>query len=140
MQSMDEKLTQHDELLIKLRNRQLTLTAAQHGIQGTLELPLQRINVTERGQARGDAILPLPVKDARSARPNHIHVPTPKWELPSFEGSNPNVWIRKCERYFSLYRIDDARRSRVQLFTRMEMQRFGIIPCYCVEVQSLGTN
>ena len=40
MQSMDEKLTQHDELLIKLRNRQLTLTAAQHGIQGTLELPL----------------------------------------------------------------------------------------------------
>lgn len=27
----------------------------------------------------------------------------PKWELPSFDGYDHKVWIRKCESYFNLY-------------------------------------
>lgn len=110
MRIMDEKLAQYDELLLELRNGQQTLTATQHGIQGTLELLLKCINAMGRGQSRGDGILPLQVQDGRPARPNQMHVPTPKWELPSFEGSNPKVWVRKCQRYFNLYRIDDAQK------------------------------
>ena len=106
MRSMDDKLAQHDELLIEFRNGQQPLTTTYHGIRSTLELLLERINVMKHGQARGDRIIPL--SDARSARPNLIHVPTPKRELSSFEGFNPKVWICKCERHFNIYRIDDA--------------------------------
>uniref|UniRef100_M1DB69 Uncharacterized protein n=1 Tax=Solanum tuberosum TaxID=4113 RepID=M1DB69_SOLTU len=48
MRSMDKKLDPYDELLLELRNGQQNLTATQHGIQGTLYLLLEHINVMER--------------------------------------------------------------------------------------------
>ncbi|KAH0657832.1 hypothetical protein KY289_026580 [Solanum tuberosum] len=97
---MDKKLDEHDELLLELRNGQQNLTATQHGILGTLELLLEHNNVMDCGQARG-----CPTGSTQSNTCSY-----PKWELPSFEGLNSKVWVPKCERYFNLYRIDDAKK------------------------------
>lgn len=29
----------------------------------------------------------------------------PKLQLPSFDGTNPRIWIKKCSRYFSLCKM-----------------------------------
>nr|XP_009802879.1 PREDICTED: uncharacterized protein LOC104248335 [Nicotiana sylvestris] len=55
--------------------------------------------IPDRGQetGRGDGILPIP--EVRQIKPQGANVPTPKWKLPGFEGQDPKVWIRKCERF-----------------------------------------
>lgn len=47
------------------------------------------------------------MQEIRPNRNQIVPVPPPKWELPIFEGHEPKVWIRKCERYFNLYRTPD---------------------------------
>ncbi|XP_060190417.1 uncharacterized protein LOC132619575 [Lycium barbarum] len=103
----DDKLAKHDEVLTELLNSQQEMRATQTGIQGTLELILERLLALERAPAAqngGGGLLPLPVQENRQ---NRNQTPPPKWELPSFEGHEPKVWIRKCERYFNLYRTPE---------------------------------
>ncbi|XP_027093589.2 uncharacterized protein [Coffea arabica] len=38
---------------------------------------------------------------------NHYTVAVPKLEFPQFNGNNPREWIRKCEKFFHLYRISE---------------------------------
>ncbi|KAL4281132.1 hypothetical protein GQ457_03G012130 [Hibiscus cannabinus] len=42
-----------------------------------------------------------------------IFTPRPKIELPFFGGSNPRGWIRKCEKYFSIFSVPDSQRLEV---------------------------
>ena len=37
----------------------------------------------------------------------------PKLEFPSFDGSNPRHWVKKCSRYFTLCKIPDSQRVDV---------------------------
>jgi len=37
----------------------------------------------------------------------------PKLEFPSFDGSNPRNWVKKCSRYFVLCKIPDSQRVDV---------------------------
>jgi len=37
----------------------------------------------------------------------------PKLEFPSFDGTNPRNWIKKCSRYFALCKIPDSQRVDV---------------------------
>lgn len=46
---------------------------------------------------------------------NHNHHPrtlgyTPKLEFPTFDGNNARMWIRKCEKYFSLCKVSDEQK------------------------------
>ncbi|XP_059281037.1 uncharacterized protein LOC132034680 [Lycium ferocissimum] len=110
MYTMDDKLTQHEEVLNELTAGQQALQQTQRGIQGTLELILEWLTALERPQqrAQGDGILPNPVQEVRVVKPQiAIQTPPPKWELPSFEGQDPKVWLRKYERYFKLYRTQE---------------------------------
>lgn len=52
-------------------------------------------------------MLPIPAHDHRPDRLQAVPIPVPKWELHCFEGHEPKVWIRKCERYFNLYKTQD---------------------------------
>jgi len=38
------------------------------------------------------------------------HIPTPRLEIPLFDGSKPRWWIRRCERFFQLYHIPEVQR------------------------------
>lgn len=44
--------------------------------------------------------------------PQAVQAPSSKWELPSFEGHEPKLWISKCERYFNLYRTPDNQKVK----------------------------
>ncbi|XP_074303808.1 uncharacterized protein LOC141638304 [Silene latifolia] len=35
---------------------------------------------------------------------------TPKLEFPSFDGNNPRIWMKKCEKYFNLCKIPENQR------------------------------
>ncbi|PHT61706.1 hypothetical protein T459_34428 [Capsicum annuum] len=108
----DEKLARHDEMLADLLNSQQEVKNIQVGIQGILELILDRLGALERGPAGqniGIGLLSNPAQDVRKRHPPTPILP-PKWELPQFEGHEPKVWIRKCERYFMQYRIIDENR------------------------------
>ncbi|OIT34482.1 hypothetical protein A4A49_57087 [Nicotiana attenuata] len=125
---MDEKLAKHDEVMEELTATCRELNETQTTIRGALEQIMDRLIVLEVAPARvadnanpqGDRLLPIPVRAAENvnplgdgllpvpgldARANRIlgwPVPPPKWELPCFEGNEPKVWLRKCERYFKL--------------------------------------
>ena len=48
----------------------------------------------------------------------------PKLEFPSFDGSNPRNWVKKCSRYFSLCKIPDHQRvdvASIHLVGKAEM-------------------
>lgn len=71
-------------------------------------IALETLPNRAQGENRhGNGQLPLPVQEVRQNRNRVDPIPPPKWELPSFEGHEPKVWIRTCERYFSLYRTQD---------------------------------
>lgn len=73
---------------------------------------LERLGTLERapaGQNNGGGLLPIPNQD-NSYRPQQAMVLPPRWELPNFEGHEPKVWIRQCERYFTQYRVGDEQR------------------------------
>lgn len=36
--------------------------------------------------------------------------PTPKFDFPKFDGTNPRDWVRKCEHYFLLHKIEDSQK------------------------------
>lgn len=82
---------------------------------------MDRLTTLERSPARApnksDGLLPLPAHEVRLNRHAGFPIPPPKWELPSFEGKEPNVWLRMCERYFSLYKtIDNLKVEAVALY------------------------
>ncbi|XP_048492259.1 uncharacterized protein LOC125493205 [Beta vulgaris subsp. vulgaris] len=56
----------------------------------------------------------------RGQRGNHegrLQGMTPKLQIPSFDGTNPRIWIKKCSRYFSLCNIaDDCRVDLASLY------------------------
>ncbi|KAH0705262.1 hypothetical protein KY290_012090 [Solanum tuberosum] len=112
---VDERLARHDEALTEvLANQQLEIRNTHTGIQETLELILDRLTTLERVPNRahgehqqGDGILPNPAQEQRPNRLQMVPIPHPKGELPSFEGYKPKVWLRKCERYFNLYRTQE---------------------------------
>nr|XP_009760314.1 PREDICTED: uncharacterized protein LOC104212668 [Nicotiana sylvestris] len=111
---MDDKLVRHEEVLNEVMTTQEELCSTQNGIQGTLELILERLTNLERVPQRahgertqGDGLLPILGQEIRQHRPPTVQAPAPKWELPYFEGHEPKGWIRKCERYFNLYRTPD---------------------------------
>ncbi|XP_019230960.1 PREDICTED: uncharacterized protein LOC109211833 [Nicotiana attenuata] len=111
---MDDKLVRHEEVLNEVVTTQETLRNTQTGIQGTLELILERLTNLERVPQRaqgerpqGDGLLPMPGQEMRQLRPQTVQTPAPKWELPYFEGHEPKGWIRKCERYFNLYKTPE---------------------------------
>lgn len=103
----DDKLDSHDELLADLLNSQQDMRTTQEevhntqrGIQGTLELILDRLGTLERapaGQNIGAGLLPIPAQDNRNHRAQQVPTLPPKWELPTFEGHESKVWIHKCE-------------------------------------------
>lgn len=64
-------------------------------------------------QQPSGGLLTFPVQDYRQPRLQVVPVPPPKWELPSFEGYDPKVWILKCERYLNLYRTSENQKVEV---------------------------
>ena len=108
----EDKLTRHDEMLADLLNSQEEVRHTQTGIQGTLDLILERLGVLERAQVVsnvGAGLLPIPNVDNRNrAQPNAVTLP--RWELPCFAGQEPKVWIRKCDRFFTQYRVGNEQR------------------------------
>ena len=74
---------------------------AQAKLQGAMNLILERLGVLERALAVPNVrsgLLPISNPDNRiRAQPNAVMLP--RWELPSFAGQEPEVWIRKCDRY-----------------------------------------
>lgn len=75
-------------MLAELTTEQQTLQQTQLGIQGSLELILDRLTALERPPANpnGGGLLPMPMLEARQNRQARFTVPPPKRELPSFEG------------------------------------------------------
>ncbi|OIT32972.1 hypothetical protein A4A49_14857 [Nicotiana attenuata] len=67
------------------------------GIQGTLELILDRLTALEKPPANpnGGGLLPLPVQEDRPNRQAVFLVPPPKRELPSFEGQKPKARMQE---------------------------------------------
>ncbi|KAH0672946.1 hypothetical protein KY290_025229 [Solanum tuberosum] len=112
------KLTRHEEILTDLLSSQQVARNTQVGIQGTLELILDRLGALEKAlvgpNIRG-GLLPNAAQDNRN-RPQQPPIESPKWELPSFEGEEPKVWIRKCEKYFEQYRILDEQKVKSSVF------------------------
>ncbi|XP_047258999.1 uncharacterized protein LOC124891240 [Capsicum annuum] len=89
----DEKLARHDEMLADLLNSQQEVKNIQVGIQGILELILDRLGALERGPAGqniGIGLLSNPAQDVRKRHPPTPILP-PKWELPQFEGHEPKL-------------------------------------------------
>jgi len=114
----EDKLTRHEEILTNLLSSQQEARNTQIGIQGTLELILDRLGALERapaGQNIGGGLLPIPAQDNRN-RPQQTPILPPRWELPSFEGQEPKVWIRKCEKYFDQYKILDEQKVKSVVF------------------------
>lgn len=112
LETTEERLAKHDEILKDVLASQQEVRNIHTGIQGTLELIFDRLGALERapvGQVHGGGLLPAPVpaQENRANRMQMVPISPPKWELPSFEGQDPKVWVRKCERYFSLYRTHD---------------------------------
>ncbi|XP_069152850.1 uncharacterized protein [Solanum lycopersicum] len=64
--------------------------------------------ITEDKLGRDDEML----ADLLESQQKKAVVP-PRWELPSFVGHEPKVWIRKCERYFTQYRIGEEQRVEI---------------------------
>ena len=57
-------------------------------------------------------MLPIPNPyNCNRAQPNVVALP--RWELPSFAGLAPKVWIRKCECYFTQYRVGNEQRMEL---------------------------
>ncbi|OIS99338.1 putative mitochondrial protein [Nicotiana attenuata] len=93
---MDDKLVRHDEILNEVLTTQEKLRNTQTGIQGTLELILERLTNLERVPQRaqgdrpqGDRLLPISGQELRKHMPQAVHAPSSKWELPYFEGHEP---------------------------------------------------
>lgn len=107
MKILDDKLLRHDEILGDLTTTCKELNEPQTGIRGTLELILDHLTALKRAPPRvpegvppgRDGLLPNPMLNSM----NRLPIPPSKWELPSFEGAEPKVWLRKCETYFNLY-------------------------------------
>ncbi|KAH0644743.1 hypothetical protein KY284_032627 [Solanum tuberosum] len=96
IKKLDEKLARHDEHLTELLNNQQDVRNTQTRIQGTLELILDHLTALERApieQQPGVGLLSIPA-DYRPNRLQVVPVRPPKWQLPSFEGHDPKVWIR----------------------------------------------
>lgn len=45
-----------------------------------------------------------------TTRPNPTSFPMLKIEIPSFDGHNPQWWVRRCERMFNLYNVAEQQR------------------------------
>ena len=90
-------------MLSDLLNSQEEVRNAQTGIRGALYLILERLGVLERAPVVpnvGAGLLPISNGDNRNrVQPNAVTFL--RWELPSFAGQEPKVWIRKCERFFT---------------------------------------
>ena len=41
------------------------------------------------------------------AHRNQPNFPVPKLDIPLFDGENPRWWIRRCERMFTLYQVQE---------------------------------
>ena len=37
-------------------------------------------------------------------------LPMPKMEIPLFDGQNPRWWVRRCERFFQLYKVPEEQK------------------------------
>ncbi|KAH0687145.1 hypothetical protein KY284_017698 [Solanum tuberosum] len=91
----EDKLTRHEEILTDLLSSQQEARNIQVGIQGTLELILDRLGALEKAPAGpniGGGLLPNPAQDNRN-RPQQPPILPPKWELPSFEGEEPKSLV-----------------------------------------------
>lgn len=95
---VDEKLLRHDEILELVLTSQQEFCDIQTGIQGTLELILDRLTTLERlpnraqgDNCQGDRLLPLLIQEMRSNINQIVTDPPSIWELPSFEGHEPKV-------------------------------------------------
>lgn len=111
----EDKLGCDDEMLADLLESQQKVRNAQTGIQGALDLILESLGALERAPMRqnlGVGLLPIPNPENWNRPPQKAVVP-PRWELPSFVGHEPKVWIRKCERYFTQYRIGEEQRVEI---------------------------
>lgn len=42
--------------------------------------------------------------------PHSPGFPTPKLEIPMFDGTNPRWWVCRCERMFNFYRVLEQQR------------------------------
>ena len=71
---------------------------------GILGMPLPR-NI--QGTPIGFA---LPVHPSEEIAP--YNPPFPKIEFPKFDGTNPRLWWDNCERYFEVYVVQEALKTR----------------------------
>uniref|UniRef100_A0A3Q7FJK1 Retrotransposon gag domain-containing protein n=2 Tax=Solanum lycopersicum TaxID=4081 RepID=A0A3Q7FJK1_SOLLC len=107
-----DNLVRHDEMLVDLLNSQEEVCHARSKIQGALNLILGRLGVLERAPAVpnvGAGLLSI-LNPYNRNRAQLNTVALPMWELPCFASQEPKVWIRKCERYFIQYRVDNEQR------------------------------
>ncbi|XP_070055604.1 uncharacterized protein [Nicotiana tomentosiformis] len=98
---VDDRLTQHDEVLEEVLNSQQAFRTTQTGIQGTLKLILERLTLLERvpniaggNQPQEDELLPIPARDMRLNKLQMVPIPPPKWELPSYKGYEPKENVK----------------------------------------------
>ena len=75
----EDKIARHDEMLSDLLNSQEEVCNAQAGIQGALDLILERLGVLERAPVVpnvGAGLLPIPNGDNRNRfQPNAVMLP-----------------------------------------------------------------
>ncbi|KAH0683703.1 hypothetical protein KY290_022336 [Solanum tuberosum] len=91
----EDKLIRYEEILTDLLSSQQEARNTQVGIQGTLELILDKMGTLEKAPAGpniGGGLLPSPAQDNRN-RPQQPPILPPKWELPSFEGKEPKSLV-----------------------------------------------
>jgi len=51
----------------------------------------------------------------------------PKIEFPTFDGTDPKGWIKKCTRYFSLCRINDEQKVDLAALHLKGQLRYGSV-------------
>ncbi|XP_075112396.1 uncharacterized protein LOC142182219 [Nicotiana tabacum] len=95
-------------------------------------------------------ILPTPVGTTKAGN-QHLQIATaedPKGKLmfPEFDGTNPRAWIRRCDRYFEIYKVPDHQKMTYiamhlkdkvdNWFDAYIIDRGGIVewPLFCMDV------
>ncbi|KAL4284548.1 hypothetical protein GQ457_16G010190 [Hibiscus cannabinus] len=97
-----------------LASKPLTSTLKIHGNQGCPSgFPLPRIDSDP--EKRGDYSMSkeLHVGGRGMESPHNTYLSKPKIELQFFDGDNPRSWIRKCQKYFSIFQIPESQKLKL---------------------------
>jgi hypothetical protein len=62
-----------------------------------------------------------------------IHTPIPNLEFPTFDGTNPRLWIKYCETFFDVYSTDPS------VWVWLALLLCGTKQCNLISLKCLGT-